>query len=107
MKFLVKCELPDVLKKKRCNHIFTANDEIPSDHDYTCPRCGRNAAKILFTAEQVRNHAPYRHIGTGTILRVGLEARQVVKQGYYFVDTRTGKAMRYDQGIPLLGSANA
>lgn len=104
MKFLVKCTLPDVKTGKWCNHIFTAHDEIIADHDYNCPRCGKRPAKIIFTADQIKKHVPYRHISHGQVVRVGLETKQVVDQGYYVIDEKTGSPMRYDEGIARFGN---
>jgi hypothetical protein len=103
MKFLVKCTLPDVRGGKRCGHIFTAHDELIADHDYNCPRCGKRPAKIIFTADQIRKHVPYRHIANGRVVRVGLENKMVVADGYYMVDEKTNSPIRYDLGVPRFG----
>ena len=95
MKFNVKCW--------KCQHKFTAYDELIGENDYNCPRCGKRTATILFTPEQVKKHVPYRNIGSGTVLHIGYEVREVVPKGYYVLDKNDNR-MRLDEGIPLLGA---
>lgn len=100
MRFLVHCQLPDVPTGTKCNHVFSAHDEVPGDNDYLCPRCGKRPCKIIFTSEQMKKHVPYRHLGHGEIVRVGLEAKLVQDQGYFVIDEKTGQPIRYDIAVP-------
>ena len=94
MTFLVECWNP------KCRHRFHAQDELVADHDYLCPRCGKRAAKIIFTRKQIERHIPYRHIGSGEIVQAGIERRALRHQGYWIIDPKTRQPQEYDMGIP-------